>query len=129
MRVRIIVVGKPSQYRPLLEEYEKRLRGVEVLEYKESVKDEQIINACKGKIIVLDAQGKLVSSEALAELVQNECTFIIGGSEGLSEQIKNKADITLSFGRITLPHQLARLVLTEQLYRAQTIKEGKKYHK
>jgi len=132
MHIRIIVVGKPSrEYRKLLDKYEKRLRGVDILEYKESVKDEQLLDACKGLLVFLDIEGTPVSSEELAMITQQhkDLTFIIGGAEGLPEKIRRRADMKISLGRITLPHQLARLVLTEQLYRAQTIREGKKYHK
>ena len=56
-------------------------------------------------------------------------TFIIGGSLGLSPMIKKRADLLMSFGKLTLPHQLMRLVLVEQIYRAFMIQEGSPYHK
>ena len=80
-------------------------------------------------LVALCVEGKLVSSEELAALLADKAAsgagdvaFVIGSSHGLSEEVKRA-------GRITLPHQLARLVLTEQLYRACTINAGMKYHK
>ena len=81
-------------------------------------------------------EGKEVSSEELAALMARragsgagDMAFVIGSSHGLDERVKRAADLRISLGRITLPHQLARLVLTEQLYRACTINAGMKYHK
>ena len=81
-------------------------------------------------------EGKIVSSEELAAKLNqyatygdSKVTFIIGGSLGVSDEIKKNADMLMSFGRITLPHQLMRLVLTEQVYRAFRINAGHAYHK
>ncbi|HFI0464520.1 TPA: 23S rRNA (pseudouridine(1915)-N(3))-methyltransferase RlmH [Streptococcus suis] len=88
------------------------------------------------KVIVLAIEGKLISSPELAATLENYATygdskvsFIIGGSLGLADQIKNRADLSISFGRITLPHQLMRLVLVEQIYRSFRIMKGHAYHK
>lgn len=88
------------------------------------------------KVIVLAIEGKLISSPELAATLENYATygdskvsFIIGGSLGLADQIKNRADLSISFGRITLPHQLMRLVLVEQIYRSFRIMKGHSYHK
>ena len=87
-------------------------------------------------MVALCVEGKLVSSEELAALLADKAAsgagdvaFVIGSSHGLSEEVKRAAAARISLGRITLPHQLARLVLTEQLYRACTINAGMKYHK
>ena len=80
-------------------------------------------------------EGKKISSEKLASLIldcqnlSSTITFIIGGSYGLSDKVKNKADIKLSFSEMTFPHTLFRLMLTEQIYRAFTIINGVSYHK
>lgn len=87
-------------------------------------------------LTALCVEGKSVSSEELADLISRQAlsgagdmAFVIGSSHGLSPQVKAAASAKISLGRITLPHQLARLVLTEQLYRAATINAGMKYHK
>ena len=87
-------------------------------------------------IVVMCVEGKLVSSEDLAAFVSEralqgagDIAFVIGSSHGLSPKVKQAAALKFSMGRITLPHQLARLVLTEQIYRAFSINNGIKYHK
>ncbi len=88
------------------------------------------------KLIVLAIEGELISSESLAKQIDNyatygasKVTFLIGGSLGVSDKIKQQADALISFGRITLPHQLMRLVLVEQIYRVFRIINGHAYHK
>lgn len=88
------------------------------------------------KVIVLAIEGKLISSEDLAKQLDDyatygssKVTFVIGGSLGLADSVKKRADWLISFGRITLPHQLIRMVLTEQIYRAFRINAGHSYHK
>lgn len=102
-------------------------------------KEGEAILAARRKGVFLAAlcvEGKSVSSEELADLISRQAlsgagdmAFVIGSSHGLSPQVKAAASAKISLGRITLPHQLARLVLTEQLYRAATINAGMKYHK
>lgn len=94
-------------------------------------------NVRKGAALVaLCVEGKLVSSEDLAQMVEQralsgsgDMAFVIGSSHGLSPVVKQAATMKISLGRITLPHQLARLVLTEQIYRAFAINNHIKYHK
>ena len=81
-------------------------------------------------------EGKQISSEELAQFLADransgagDVAFVIGSSHGLAEEVKRAAALKFSMGRITMPHQLARLVLTEQIYRACTINAGMKYHK
>ena len=95
-----------------------------------------ILPHLKGHVIVMAINGKLFSSPDLAAHVKNlkvsgvsEITFVIGGSTGLSEGVLRKADTMMSFGKITLPHQLFRVVLLEQIYRAFSINAGSSYHK
>lgn len=87
-------------------------------------------------VFALCIEGTQLSSEDFAQKIQStvntgvsEITFVIGGSFGLSPQIKNISNFKLSFGKMTLPHQLMRLVLTEQVYRAFSILNNSKYHK
>lgn len=87
-------------------------------------------------LVALCVEGKVISSEELAALMAERAgsgagnmAFVIGSSHGLDRAVKQAAQHKISLGRITLPHQLARLVLAEQLYRACTINAGMKYHK
>jgi len=87
-------------------------------------------------VIVLDREGKQLSSPELAALLQKECVygqgniaFIIGGPLGLAKSVLDQADFILSFSKFTFPHQLMRLILVEQIYRALTIVNNEKYHK
>ncbi|HES9792985.1 TPA: 23S rRNA (pseudouridine(1915)-N(3))-methyltransferase RlmH [Streptococcus pneumoniae] len=87
-------------------------------------------------VIVLAIEGKTFFSEEFSKQLEetsikgfSTLTFIIGGSLGLSSSVKNRANLSVSFGRLTLPHQLMRLVLVEQIYRAFTIQQGFPYHK
>ncbi|ABB16172.1 23S rRNA (pseudouridine(1915)-N(3))-methyltransferase RlmH [Carboxydothermus hydrogenoformans] len=87
-------------------------------------------------VIALDLKGKNLSSEEFAHFIseknlygQSKLTFIIGGSLGLSREVLERADFKLSFGRMTYPHQLMRLILLEQIYRAFKIIRGEPYHK
>jgi 23S rRNA (pseudouridine1915-N3)-methyltransferase len=102
--------------------------------------DAKLLKLSEGKserhiLIALDSQGKQLSSEGLAEFLRNHqnrgsihLVFAIGGADGLSEHVKNTAAFTLSLGKMTLSHELARVVLLEQLYRAFTILKGHPYH-
>jgi len=86
------------------------------------------------KLVLLDSRGKQLSSEELAEFLEREqmnaipLLFAIGGSDGFSDEARRHADFTLSLGKMTLPHELARVVLVEQLYRAFTILKNHPYH-
>ena len=88
------------------------------------------------RVILLDINGKEVTSPGMANTLEdlplegvNDIAFVIGGSCGVSKAVRERADNRWSFGRITLPHNLARVVLLEQLYRAFKIQRGEPYHK
>ena len=133
-----------------LEEYKKRLSRfcnfeiIEVdeasktqnLEKKSEIEGELLLSKCKGVIVALDSRGKMLSSPEIADFIKkkevsgvSELSFVIGGSNGLSEAVISKASLVLSFGAITFPHQLFRVVLSEQIYRAFTILNNLPYHK
>lgn len=97
-----------------------------------------ILRALAGStyVVALDIQGRQLSSEQFAELFDSlalngtsAVTFVTGGSHGLSRAVLDRADVRLSFGPMTLPHNLARIVLLEQVYRAFRILRGQPYHK
>ncbi len=88
------------------------------------------------RLVALDERGKNLSSREFASLIRNEqdngtrdLAFVIGGADGLSEDVRRRAFTCISFGKPTWPHMLARLMLTEQLYRAQQILKGHPYHR
>ena len=99
---------------------------------KESIKIEKYLS---GYIVVLDVKGKNLSSEEFAKKINeinlnfDTITFVIGSSYGLSENIKEKANLLLSFSKRTVPHQLFRIMALEQIYRAFTINNNILYHK
>lgn len=110
--------------------------NVTSLDLKKEKEGDLLLNKAKGYIIALDGKGKLISSEDLEKTLDenmvngvSEFSFIIGGSNGLSDAVKNKANAVVSFGKITFPHQLFRVVLSEQIYRAFTIINHINYHK
>ena len=90
----------------------------------------------KARVVVLDEHGDTLSSREFADQLrkwQNTGTdtvaFLIGGADGHGKNVKQRANLTLSFGRMTLPHFLMRVVLAEQIYRAKTILDGHPYHR
>jgi 23S rRNA (pseudouridine1915-N3)-methyltransferase len=102
--------------------------------------DSALIEAlpARGKLVVLDARGELYSSEEIAKKIVGAAeqhgggaplVFGIGGPDGFGDAVRKRAERTLSFGRITLPHRLARIVLLEQVYRAYAILRGEPYHR
>ena len=116
------------------ENYQKADDGlISVIKEKES---ERILPYLKGFVFAMAIEGEKLSSEKFASTIKNlsdrgtgVITFVIGGSYGLSDQIKKRADKLLSFSDMTFPHTLFRLMLTEQIYRAFSINGGSAYHK
>lgn len=142
--IRIIAPGriKKGPLLSLWDDYTKRLNWpVKLVELDEgSTADEQSKISKKiqheGIIIALDETGTDISSIDLARKIefyaqngQTPIQFIIGGADGLSDEIREKADFLLSFGSQTWPHKLVRIMLIEQIYRAQTIINGHPYHR
>lgn len=94
-----------------------------------------LLSKMKGYCILLDLSGKQVTSPELSAIMDKaylsapEITFIIGGSEGVDERVRARADERIAFGKVTYPHQLMRLILAEQIYRAFNISANTPYHK
>lgn len=144
IKINLVVVGKikESFYREAVGEYLKRLTRfckVEVKELPErrtlNEEGEDIIKSLKGYVFVLAIEGKKLSSEELASKIKvlcdegKEITFVIGSSSGLCDEVKKRADFKLSFSDMTFPHQLMRVILSEQIYRTFMINSGSEYHK
>lgn len=156
-KITILCVGnlKETYLKSGCEEYLKRLskgyevKVVEVAEKKlggnnptESERNlimqaegEELLPKLKGYIVCLCVEGKQMTSENLSKTISSaylnadEITFVIGGSFGLADKVKQRANLRLSFSQFTFPHQLMRLILLEQIYRASTIESGTPYHK
>ncbi|KUO61921.1 MAG: 23S rRNA (pseudouridine(1915)-N(3))-methyltransferase RlmH [Gracilibacter sp. BRH_c7a] len=159
LQVKIIAVGKIKEkyMQEGIKEYVKRLRSyarlniIEVddepcpekasaleearIKQKEA---ERLLKAISERafVILLDIKGQELSSTELAQLFeeralsgQSDITFVIGGSLGISKDIESRANLRWSFSKLTFPHQMIRLVLLEQVYRACKINKGEPYHK
>lgn len=150
--IKLITVGqiKEKYLKEAIEEYKKRISkytNIEIIE----VKDEGLVEEEKAKnkeaekinkhisdrdyLITLEIEGQQMISPDFAKKIDNiliensNIVFIIGGSYGLSDKIKNKAKVHLSFSKMTFPHQLFRVLLLEQIYRAYKINNNESYHK
>lgn len=145
MKVYIITIGKckrgSAEYN-LIEEYKKRSNWEIIIKEHDNSNQEdeaKFLNSAlpkNAKVVVLDERGENMPSTALAQKVQSwmlggcsEVCFLIGGADGHLQQTRDKADLILSFGKLTLPHMLMRAVLAEQIYRIQTIISGHPYHR
>ncbi|KEI16008.1 23S rRNA (pseudouridine(1915)-N(3))-methyltransferase RlmH [Clostridium haemolyticum] len=159
MNITIICVGKLKEkyLKQAIDEYSKRLSKycklniVQLNDEKTpdnaSEKDELIIKQKEGMrilshikdsiyVIALDIKGKMVTSEELADFINDlgvrgnsNIALVIGGSLGLDEEVLHRANYKLSFSKMTFPHQLMRVILLEQIYRAYRINSGEPYHK
>lgn len=153
MKIRIIAVGNrpPDWVREGYEEYAKRMRGelgLELVEiappkhHKDTARFKQFegdkmraLLTDREHLVALDERGRHVSSPALAKRLQSwreqarDVAVLIGGSDGLHEDVKDSADETLALSHLTLPHYLVRVMFAEALYRAQSILAGHPYHR
>ena len=159
MKIKLVTVGKVKEafFRDAITEYVKRLSKfgeVEIIEVAdektaENMSDneiEAVLNTEGERIlknigdrdyaVILDIKGKKVTSEGLADKLSdsmmrgyNTLAFVIGGSLGLSRKVKERGDFSLSFSDMTFPHQLMRVILLEQIYRAFKIINHEPYHK
>ncbi len=150
LNINIVCVGKLKEqfWKDAEKEYSKRLTkfcNLKIIEIDdvnqgEMLKDleiegKAILNQIKGKPYLLAIKGKECSSEDFAEELENlklnnsQISFVIGGSNGVSNDVVKKIPDKISFGKVTYPHNLARIILLEQIYRAFMINSGSKYHK
>lgn len=140
LRISVICQGrlKEKYYIGACQEYLKRLSSYGSVDIIELAEDGDIAPRIpKGAyVIAMAIEGKKLSSEGLASLLEDcalkgksRICFLIGGSEGLPESVKQAADFRLSMSDMTFPHHLARVMLLEQIYRAFSISAGAKYHK
>lgn len=157
--ITLICMGKLKErfYLSAAEEYVKRLKGycnfqllelpevrlpdnpspAEILAGLEKEAEQILTKIPKGSwLCVFTPEGKLLSSESLAEKLKevkvsgkSSVCFLIGSSFGMSQELKNIADFKLSMSPMTFPHHLARIMVMEQIYRAESIQAGSKYHK
>lgn len=155
MRVRILCVGRLRRgpEADLIDDYRTRfdrtgralsLGPLDIVEVedrkggKQSVEAELLIAALPDTafVVALDERGKTFASPQFAQNLatwrdagHRDLVFVIGGADGLTDQVRNRADMLLSFGNMVWPHMLARVMLSEQLYRAATILAGGPYHR
>lgn len=159
MKIKMITVGKLKEkyLKEGIAEYSKRLgrfTKLEIVELPDEKTPDQASEAENQKILEKEAdrilskigerefvvalaiEGKQFPSEYFSKVIQDttlkgfsNITFVIGGSLGLAPSVKKRANLLMSFGQLTLPHQLMRLVLIEQIYRAFMIQQGSPYHK
>ena len=151
--INLIVVGKIKEkyLQDGIDEYLKRIKpfcNLKLIEVKESNFFETdknlsseaslILNYIKKDdyVVTLEIEGKILTSVELAQKIESHysyspktLTFIIGSSDGLSDEVKKRSDYKLSFSKMTFPHQLMRMIFLEQSYRALTIINNRKYHK
>jgi len=159
MRITIVAVGKLKEkyWRDAVDEYTKRLSRfchVSIIEVQEEYcpdnpsdsliekvkakEGERILNKIKDDsfVIILDVKGKRVSSEAFADMLKKQVNmgkssfvFVIGGSYGLSREVQDRGHFILSMSDMTFPHQMARVIILEQIYRAFKIINNEPYHR
>ena len=131
-KIKIVAVGRIKEkfLRDALAEYEKRLSRYCKLEIIEVEEGSSILPKLAGKIFPLCIEGEMFDSMDFSKLFQDETevTFVIGGSEGLDNEVKQKGR-GVSFSHMTFPHQLMRVILLEQVYRGFRIINGEPYHK
>ncbi|WP_018111073.1 23S rRNA (pseudouridine(1915)-N(3))-methyltransferase RlmH [Thermus igniterrae] len=136
MRLRVVAVGRPRlDYARLgVEEYAGRIRKYAPLELLYVREAQELLPKAEGhRKVVLDERGRLYTTEELYRLLRGwegeRVAFLVGGAEGHLEAVRKGADLLLSLSPLTLQHELALLVLLEQLYRLLTLRAGHPYHR
>jgi 23S rRNA (pseudouridine1915-N3)-methyltransferase len=152
MRIRLILVGKSERgfVADGLRHYADRIQRMEPLEevvlpdagrgepaWQQRLEGERILAALKpgGKVVVLDERGQAFTSPAFAQRIGTwrdqgvrELAFVVGGAYGVTDEVRQRADLVLSLSQMVFPHQLVRVLFAEQLYRALSILKGTGYH-
>jgi len=157
MKLEIVCLGKLRErfWQDACSEYQKRLTRYCKLEISElsdhpiaqnaspaqeeavrNAESEALLRRIKGQVVVaMDVGGKQITSPELARLIGDcrnsgrDISFVIGGSLGFNDEVRRRSDHIISFGRVTYPHQLMRVILLEQIYRGFKILSGETYHK
>lgn len=146
MKLKLVFLGKTKNphYSALIKDYCRRIRhftSLEVVEKKSAYAGPDVVDDTRGKrkgapVVLLDAAGKAYTSEEFAGWLakqirsgQSQLIFLLGGAEGFPEETKKKATTLLSLSKLTMPHELARVVLVEQLYRALALLRNHPYPK
>lgn len=151
LKINLVCVGniKERFFKEAQDEYVKRISKYAVLQIKElkelnyleninqiiEQESNMIYDSIKGQYILLDISGRKMNSEEFSNFIEDisstnsEITFVIGGSYGVSQQLKNTASKKISFSDMTFPHRLFRIMLLEQIYRAFCISNNTPYHK
>lgn len=145
MKITLGVIGKCKTNTPegeIIKRYQERMKwNLNIKEKDNSTQEDEakFLQSCianNAKVVVLDERGKNMTSPEFANIIDNwmtqgtsEICFLIGGADGHLEETRQKADLILSFGKLTLPHILMRAVLCEQIYRAETIINNHPYHR
>jgi len=137
LHIQVVQVGKTKDlyFRQAEQEYIKRLGRYGKITVNTANEDSKLMSLVNkdSYLIALVIEGKQFSSEEFADKLKDigrmgHVTFIIGGPHGLPKDVVEKSDLALSFSKMTFTHQMIRVILLEQVYRACTINEGKKYH-
>lgn len=140
MKISVIAVGKMrGPDAELCEEYAKRIKGIAIREIPtgtQKSENEALLKALPAKafVVLCDERGKDLSSKELADKYaawqeRQELVFLIGGADGATDDLRKRADFVLGLGCKTWPHRLVRVMLLEQIYRAQQINAGHPYHR
>jgi 23S rRNA (pseudouridine1915-N3)-methyltransferase len=139
MRYRVVAVGRvrDAALRAACDEYLDRLKRYTRVEEREAKDEARILEAVPedGRLVVLSERGEQWTSGELAEWTARwemdgrDVAFAIGGADGVPEPVLRRAERAWSLSRLTFPHEMARLLLYEQLYRAYTIRRGEPYHR
>jgi len=138
----LLVIGRmktKSVFMPVMQEYQKRMKAKINIVEMEGHSQKEELEKLKSKIVsdavlvVLDEKGKSFSSIELAKKLDSfehsKLQIIIGGADGLDDEIRQRADVVMCFGRQTWPHMMVRVMMMEQLYRAQQILANHPYHR